>query len=235
MDGRAAVIESTEHQLQRAALLRHGNEPEQHLGDDAQRPFGTGEEARQVVARDVLDGLAAGLQDRAVGEDHFEAHDVVGRHAVLDGPHAAGILRHVAADGGEFPACRVGRVEEPLGGAVVVEIDRANPGLGPDHHVVLVEFDDLRHALQGEGDAALEGNASAGAAARGTPRRDGDPLLVGDGHELRHFLRRQRAARRGRACSPAAAARRMRHRNSRSGRGRNQGHFPPPRYRGFFS
>ena len=131
------------------------------------------------------------MQDRAVGKDHFEAHDVVGRHSVLDSPHAAGILRHIAADGGEFPACRVGRVKEPLGGAVVVEIDRANPGLGPDHHVALVELDDLRHALQGQGDAALEGNASAGAAARGTPRRDRDPLLVGNGHELRQFLRRQ--------------------------------------------
>ena len=36
----------------------------------------------------------------------------------------------------------------------------------------------------------LQGDAAAGAAARRAPRRDGDRVLVGDGHDLRHLLRR---------------------------------------------
>ena len=163
-----------------------------HPGDDAEGPLGTGEEALEVVTGDVLDRLAAGLEDRPVGQDHFETHHVVGRHAVLDGPHAAGVLRHVAADGGELPARRVGRIEEPLGGAVVVQIDRAHARLGRDHHVSLVELDDPRHAVEAEGDAAFQGDAAAGAAARRAPRRDGNRVFVCDGHHLRHLLRGQR-------------------------------------------
>ena len=161
-------------------------------GDDAEGPLGAGEEALEVVAGDVLDRLAAGLEDRPVGQDHLEAHHVVGRHAVLDGPHAAGVLRHVAADGGELPARRVGRIEEPLGGAVVVEIDRPHPRLGRDHHVSLVQLDDPRHAVEAERDPAVQGDAAAGAAARRAPRRDGNRLFVRDGHHLRHLFRRQR-------------------------------------------
>ena len=188
MDRRAAVIERMKHDLQRAALLRHRDEPEQHPGDDAEGPLGTGEEAPEVITGDVFDRLAAGLKDRPVGQDHVEAHHVVGRHAVLDGPHAAGVLRHVAADGGELPARRVGRIEEPPGGAVVVKIDRAHPRLGRDHHVSLVQLDDPRHAVEAEGNAALQGNAAAGPAARRAPRRDGNRVFVCDGHHLRHLL-----------------------------------------------
>ena len=192
MDRRASLVEGGKHHLQRAALLRHGNEPEHRPGDDAERPLGTGEKALEVIAGDVFDRLAAGMEDRAVGQDHFESHHVVGRHSVLDGPHAAGILRHVAADGGELPARRVGRIEESFGGAVVVKIDRANPRLGRDHHVSLVQFDDSRHAIEAKRNAALQGDAAAGAAARRAPRRDGNRIFVSDGHHLRDFLRGQR-------------------------------------------
>ena len=192
VDRRTAVLEGPEHDLQRAAFLGHGNEFEEHPGDDAEGPFGAREQALQVVAGDVFYGLAAGLQDRAVRQHDLETHDVIGRHAVLDGPHAAGVLRHVAADGRELPARRVGRIEEPPGGAVVVEIDRAHPGLGCHHHVSLVQFDDPRHAVEGERDAALQGHAAAGAAARRAARRDGDRMFIRDGHYLRHLLGGQR-------------------------------------------
>ena len=193
VDGPAAVVKGAEHHLQRAAPLRHRDQPEEGLGDDAEGALGTGEEARQVIAGHVLDRLAAGLENRAVGQNHLQPHDVVLRHTIFYGPHSAGVFRHVAADGGEFPARRVGRKEEPLFGAVVVEVDCANTGLRRHHHVAQIELDDLRHAVEAEGDAALLRNASTGAAAPGASWRYGDFMRAGYHHDPRYLIGGQRS------------------------------------------
>ena len=53
------------------------------LGHDAEGPLVADDQAGQVVAGVVL-GDAAGLDDRAVGQDELDAPDVVDRHAVLE-------------------------------------------------------------------------------------------------------------------------------------------------------
>ena len=100
---------------ERAGLGRERMEAQAHPRDQAEPPARAAEELPEVVARDVLDDLAARVRDRAVGEHHgHPEHEVAhGSEAVAARP------REVGRDAG--PDRRVaGRVErEPL--AVLAE------------------------------------------------------------------------------------------------------------------
>ena len=78
--------------------LRFAHQADDDLGDERHGAFGAGEQAGEVVAGQV-EFLAAGLEDGAVGEDEFEAEDVVGGDAVRESMRAAGVFRDIAADG----------------------------------------------------------------------------------------------------------------------------------------
>ena len=95
-------------------FLRGGlrDEPQQHLRDDAERAFRADEQIAQRIAGHVLHALVAGPADFAVGQDDFEAHDVIARDAVFQAAQAAGILRHVAADGGDLHRAGIGRIKQ---------------------------------------------------------------------------------------------------------------------------
>src|SRR5436853_1042572 len=58
-----------------------GNEAQENFGDDAEGAFGADEEVAQRIAGDVFDAFVAGPEDFAVGEDDFEARDVLGGDA----------------------------------------------------------------------------------------------------------------------------------------------------------
>ena len=49
--------------------------------DQREEAVGTADEAREVVARDVLDDLATGVRHRSVGEHERHAEDEVARRA----------------------------------------------------------------------------------------------------------------------------------------------------------
>ena len=49
--------------------------------DEGEPAFGSADESREVVARDVLHDLAAGIRDRPVGENERRAEHEVARRA----------------------------------------------------------------------------------------------------------------------------------------------------------
>ena len=75
----------------------------------AERSLAADDDTRQVVAGIVL-GRSAELDDRAVGQHHFDAQHVVDRDAVLQRVRSARIGREIAADGAGPLARGVGRV-----------------------------------------------------------------------------------------------------------------------------
>ena len=115
-DGLPRAVERREEGEHRRARRRRRPEPEGRLGDDPERPLAADEQVRQRVAGDVLDVLAAGPDDRAVGHHDLERQDRVARLAVLHAAQAAGVRAEVAADRAHLVAGRVGRVEQALGG-----------------------------------------------------------------------------------------------------------------------
>ena len=113
---------------------RIGEQPQRSGGDDSERAFRADEQVFDVVAGVVLAQLAQRVDDPPVGQDRLDAGHEVARIAVGDHRHAAGVGRHVAADGaGSFRGER--QRKQPVGG------ERGGLRLGQrharlaDHHV----------------------------------------------------------------------------------------------------
>ena len=149
-DAFAGVLRAREADQHRARGLRLLQQPHGHLGDDAEQSLRAGDDADQIVAAGV-EMLAAEAEHLAGHQHHFEAEDVVGGHAVFQAMHAAGILRHIAADGAGDLRRRIGRVVE-----AVVRDRRADGEIGDaglDHRDAVGEVDladavELAHAEQ---------------------------------------------------------------------------------------
>ncbi len=69
------------------------------LFERGQRAVGAGHQLRQIVAGDVLDDLAAGLEDLAAAADRAEAEEMVARRAGLDAARPRQIAGEDAAQG----------------------------------------------------------------------------------------------------------------------------------------
>ena len=80
-------------------------QPEHRLHDQPQRPERAGEQLAQVVARDVLDHLAAGAGHRAVGADHGDPDQQVPWRPVAQPPRPGSPGGQRPTDG-RAPPCR---------------------------------------------------------------------------------------------------------------------------------
>ena len=96
--GRGHLVERAERGEQGGGVGRAGLELQRGLGDQREGPLRAHEQLGEVVAGRGLDELAAGADHLARGEHRLEAEDVMAGHAVLDGPHPAGVGGDVAAE-----------------------------------------------------------------------------------------------------------------------------------------
>jgi hypothetical protein len=78
----------------------------------------------QAVAGHVLDVLAAGPDDRAIGEDDLEPENGIPGLAVLDTAQSAGVRAEVAADRAGLVARGIRGVEEALGRDAALRVAR---------------------------------------------------------------------------------------------------------------
>ena len=177
-----------QHGARRRGLAQ---QPHRHLGDDAQKPFGAGHQAHQVVAFRV-EMLAAQAHDLAGHQHHLDAQKVVGGEAVFQAVHAAGILRHVAADRAGDLRAGIGRVVEAF---VLDRLGDAEVGDARLHAGAAVGVVDLEHAVE-LAEAQQDGVAHRHGAARqrraGAARHDLDLVVLAvaqDGRDLRDALR----------------------------------------------
>ena len=165
---------------QRRARRRQRYQAQRDLGDDRQRAFRADEQLRQVVADDVLDRLAAGPDDGAVGEHGLEAEDIAARVAVLEGARAAGALGDVAADAALAEARRIGRIEQADAFDRVLQRPGDHARLDDDQQVARIDRQDAGEALERDDDAAPHGDGAAGVAGAGAARDERDAGLVAE-------------------------------------------------------
>ena len=132
---------------------------------------------RQVVADDVLDDLAAGLDDLARWEHRLEPQHVLLGRAVLERARPAGALGDVPADDGLPQRRRVRRIEEPdlLDG--VLEIAGDDVGFDDGDEVGFVDLEDAVHPLERDHDAAPRRDRPAGVAGAAAPRHHRHPVF----------------------------------------------------------
>lgn len=176
--------EGGDHRLLGGGL---GDEFQQHLRHHAERAFAPDKEVFQRVAGHVFHALVTGEEDFAIGQNHFEAHDVVAGDAVFQAAQAAGVFRHVAADGGDLHRARVGRVEEADGRRRVCDGERGHARFDEHGEIRAVHFEDAVHPRGAHHDAIGRGQAAAAEARSGAARDDGGARGVGqleDAHDL---------------------------------------------------
>ena len=189
-DGASRILDSIEDRDHALRLLRRRNELQESLRDDAERAFRTREELRHVVARDILDVLAARMQHIAVREDDFETLHIVLRDAVLEAAQTARVLRDRAAEARRLDRARIGRVDEAELRDMVVDVLHDDARLDLGDEVFEIDVDDLVEAEHREDDAALQRRRARREVRAGTARVDGDLVLVRELQDLRDFLRR---------------------------------------------
>ena len=185
----------------RAAGL--GMSLQQHLGDDAERAFRADEQIAQRVAGDVLHALVAEPRHCAVGQDDFQAHDVVARDAVLRAAQAAGVLGHVAADGGDVLRAGIRRVEQAMSRRGLVDALVRHARLREQREVARIELEDLVHLREAKHDAAGARHAAA-AQAGSRPARDDRRAARGRQADALGTLAPSSAERRPRTAAPSA-------------------------------
>ncbi len=175
-----------------AALGRCRVQAERGLGDDAEGAVRAGEELAQVVARDVLDHLAAGSGDGAVGEHDRDADEQVAGGAVAERARPGQRGGQGAADRRVLAERHVQGQLLPLAGEGRVQGRHRHPGLGAHDQVAGGVLQHLVHAAQVEQDVAALGRrspvqlrAAAGGhhreVALGAGAHDGGDLLDGLG------------------------------------------------------
>jgi FAD/FMN-containing dehydrogenase len=158
---------------QRAALGRCGQHLEGHLGHQRERAEAAGEQLAEVVAGDVLDHAAAGLDQVAAAGHRLHAEQVVARGAGLDAARAGEVAGERTADraaagrAAEQRAVVGGLEVEPLvvRGEARLDLGERCAAGGRHHQLLGLVQPDAGEALEGDrmrsGDRAAEGALGA--------------------------------------------------------------------------
>ena len=167
--------------------LRLAHQPRGHPRDQYHGTLRAGQQARQVVPRQIR-LLAAGLHHRPIGQDHFEPQHVVGGDPVRQRMRSPGILGHVPADGAGALAGRIGRVEIAAGlhrpGDVQVDHSRLDHGA----LVLQVDCENGIHAREADQDTALPRDGSAREAGARSAAHAWHAVFAGDFEDPGHVL-----------------------------------------------
>ena len=187
-DAFAGVLGARKADQHGARRLRLLQDAHRHLGDDAEEPFRPGDDADEIVAAGI-EVLAAKPQHLAGHQHHFQAEDVVGGHAVLQAVHAAGILRHVAADGAGDLRRRIGRVIEALAFYRRADGKIGDARLGHHHAVVEVDLADAVELAHAEQHAVGKRQRPARQRGARPARHHLDAVVVAVAQHFRHLFR----------------------------------------------
>ena len=128
------------HQRARCRRLRIELEGGRH--DDAEAAERPGEQARQIVARDVLHDDAATFGQKAVGSDEFDADDQIARSAVPVTPRPAVVGGHEAPDRRAIGGWRIERNPLTVRGERAIHIRERRAGLNRRREIAVAMRDD---------------------------------------------------------------------------------------------
>ena len=167
-----------------------GMDLERHLGYDAERALAAEEHHREVRARRVARDWER-ANDLARRGDDFQGHHHVLDLAVLRREDASPAVREEAADRGARD--RGGKVHrrKPFLVAAPLEVLRDDAGLRRDGERLLVDLDDLVHALHVKDDSVVDRKRTSLRTGASAPRNDWDLVLVRDLHNARDLLSRR--------------------------------------------
>jgi hypothetical protein len=188
------VIEACQHHLR---PLRARQQLDRDFGDHRQHAFRAGQQSQQVVTRRI-ERIIADLEQFAGDGPGAQLEDVVHGEAVFQTVHAAGVLRHVAADRAGDLRGGVGRVIEIVLCDGFGNRQVANPGL--DHCGARQRIDvlDAVEFGQNQQNRAVDRQCARGKSGAGAACHHRHLVLMAksqDGRDLRFVLRNRHHVR----------------------------------------
>jgi hypothetical protein len=160
-DGARGVGEVGEVGHPRSRRLSRRKKAQRELGHHREGPLAPAQQAREVIARDVLDEASAAADHLSRGEHGLDAEHVVAGDPVLQGPQPARALGDVAADRRGGLAAGIGGEQQVLRGGSLGQLDGADSWLADRHEVVAADLLELVHARQHEHDPTVVGHRAA--------------------------------------------------------------------------
>src|SRR5918998_374397 len=149
-------------------------QPEVALGDDAECAQRSRKKLGEVVARDVLDDLAARLGHRPVREDDGDPDDEVPYRPVAVPPRPRGVRGHYPAHRGAFPRLWRVHAEHLVGpGEALLQDAEPFPRLHPSDLVAGDVLDHPVHAGGAEDQVEFPRRVAQSHSGPTAPRRDG--------------------------------------------------------------
>ena len=185
-----------------AAIDQCGHCPQRCGGDNTQSALAANEQLFQVIATIVLFQRSKAFEDRAVGQDRFDASDQRPHRSMAEHLRAAGIGGNQAADRGRAFASERQRKSLSFICQGVVQILKDHTGLAQDQLVLRFYRPNPVHAAKRQENrlAAVVRSCATDHAAIAALRNDRDAIFIRDFEYLCCFLR---VARRNHSCSGA--------------------------------
>jgi len=153
--------------------LRTSLDLEVHLGNDAEGAQRADVELHQVVARDILDHLAAGARHLSRRVRHGDADHPVPNRAVARPAESIRIRRHHAAHGGTLGTRRIQWEALALRGQRGLQIGESHPGLDPAGEVGGLVLQHASHAFGRERDLVTPWDRTQSHLRAAAPHDDG--------------------------------------------------------------
>jgi hypothetical protein len=181
------VGNTRERRAQRRVRRRTGHQPDDRLRDDRERAFRSDDQLGEVVADDVLDGLAAGTDHFARRQHRFEAKDVALRRAVFERARTTGAFGDVAANRRASERRGIGRIEQAASLDRLLQDAGDHVRLHDGEQVVFVDLEDAVEPLHRQHDTAAQRHRAAGVARARAARHERHAVLVTERGNRRHF------------------------------------------------
>ena len=188
-------VNGASHAGKRAGGGRHGfgyrMQLDGHLGDDAQRAFGTDKQARQVIAGSGFARPAGSAYHPRIRSDHGQRQHVLAHGAVAHGIGTRGAGRGHTAQAG----IRAGVDRKHQSGMTELFVQRlaCHPGLHRGIHVLGVDRQNLIHLRQIDAHAAVNGQDmpfERGAGAVGNHRHAMTATKIHNGYDFLGAVRK---------------------------------------------
>ena len=176
-DAIAGLLGRRETHQHGARAFRLAQDAHRHLGDDAEQPLRAGHDAEQIIAA-AVEVLAADAHDLAGHQHDLETQHIVAGDPVFEAMHAAGIFRHIAADGAGDLRGRVGRIVEAGGLDRLRDRQIGHAGLRHHHAVLQVDLADAVELGHAEQNAVGGRQRAAGQRRAGAARHHVDALRM---------------------------------------------------------
>ena len=185
---RARFVCGGESGQQRLNALGPLHDAQNDFGGNAQSALGAHENSGEVITGGI-ERFPAEMHERTIGKNHFQAHHMRCRKAVLQAMRPAGIFGDVSTDAADRLRGRIGSVEIFLLRDAPGDVQIDDPGFDNHASIREINFKDTIHPRQADDDTVFNGERPAAQACARSARNERDSFTVANSNDCLNLFR----------------------------------------------